>query len=72
MNTHCRSIKTLADDYVTLFSSPDPQRMFAYSPGITRLASGRLVATIDLGGPGAAELPDPKYRRGEMGWALAG
>ncbi len=72
MNAHCHSIRPLEDTSVTLFSSPDPQRLFAYSPGITRLASGRLVATIDLGGPGAADLPDPKWRRGEMGWSWQG
>jgi len=30
------------------------------------------VATLDLGGPGAAELPEPKYQRGEMGWSWQG
>ncbi len=60
-NTH--AIKPLADDFTTLFESPDPQRLFAYSPGIVRLASGRLVATIDLGGPGIKEWPGLKWER---------
>ncbi len=69
---NARSIRPLADEFVTLYASPDPQRLFAYSPGIVRLASGRLVATLDLGGPGAADLPEPKYQRGEMGWSWQG
>jgi hypothetical protein len=72
MTAHAQAIHPLADDFVTLHESPDPQRLFAYSPGIARLANGRLVATIDLGGPGAAELPEPKYQRGEMGWSWQG
>ena len=38
--------------------------MFAYSPGIVRLDSGRLIATLDLGGPGMKDWPEPKGRRG--------
>jgi hypothetical protein len=65
MSTQAQALLPLADGHVTLYESPDPQRLFAYSPGIIRLADGRLVATIDLGGPGASELPDPKFRRTE-------
>ncbi len=68
----CRPAACLANDFVTLFESPDPARLFAYSPGIARLASGRLVATLDLGGPGAAELPGVKWQRGENGWSWQG
>ena len=50
---HAQVIRPLAADYVTVFESPDPARVFAYSPGIVRLESGRLVATLDLGGPAA-------------------
>ncbi len=56
------TIHPLANDFVTLYASLAPQRLFAYSPGIARLDHGRLVATLDLGGPGAAELPEPKYQ----------
>ena len=45
-------IKPLADDYVTVCRSPDPKKVYCYTPGICRLPSGRLVATCDLGGPG--------------------
>lgn len=42
----------LANDFVTVYASPDPDRVFCYTPGLARLDSGRLVATLDLGGPG--------------------
>lgn len=57
-------IEPLANDFVTVCESPDPRRIYCYSPGLARLASGRLVATMDLGGPGVADLPGPKARRG--------
>ncbi len=53
-------VQPLADDYVTVCASPDPERVFCYSPGLARLPSGRLVATTDWGGPGVADLPGPK------------
>ena len=55
----------LANDYVTLYESPDPSTIYAYSPGLCQLASGRLVATMDQGGPGVAALPGPSGYRGE-------
>ena len=54
------TVHPLANDYVTVCESPDPARVFCYSPGLARLPGGRLVATTDWGGPGAAELPGPK------------
>lgn len=45
-----RQITPLANDYVVVFESPDPQSIYCYTPGITRLENGRLVATLDLGG----------------------
>ena len=50
----------LADDYEVVFESADPHRCYSYSPGILSLPSGRLVATLDLGGPGVEDLPGPK------------
>ena len=50
-------IRPLADAYVTVYESPDPDRVFCYSPGLARLPGGRLIATMDLGGPGVADLP---------------
>jgi hypothetical protein len=41
----------LANDYVVLRRSNDPARIQVYSPGLARLASGRLVATCDVSTP---------------------
>ena len=47
----------LADDFVTVYRSPNPASVFCYSPGIARCPNGRLVATLTLGGPEAKNLP---------------
>jgi len=68
-------MKPLADEFVKVFESPDPACIYTYSPGICVVpGTGRLVATLDLGGPGVAELPGPKYSRGEGGggWSWQG
>ncbi len=57
-------VRPLADRSVQVYESPDPRKVFAYSPGILALPGGRLVATCDLGGPGVKELPGAKARRG--------
>jgi hypothetical protein len=67
MQTSAQPVRPLADDYVTVYESPDPQRIFAYSPGIVRLDSGRLVATIDIGGPGVKDWPGVTWARPERG-----
>ena len=57
----------LADNFVTVFESPDPASIYCYSPGICRCPNGRLIATMDLGGPGVQHLPGPKsVRTGDM------
>ncbi|MBX7166179.1 MAG: glycoside hydrolase [Pirellulales bacterium] len=53
-------VRALANDYVTVYESPDPQGVFCYTPGLCRLGNGRLVATFDLGGPGVPKLSGPK------------
>lgn len=53
-------IRQLAPDYVTVFESPDPEQVYVYSPGLTVLPSGRLVATMDMSGPGIERIPGPK------------
>lgn len=50
---------------MVVYESPDPANVYCYTPGIARLAGGRLVATTDLGGPGVAALPGIKCLRGE-------
>ncbi len=54
------AIRPLADEFVVVYRSPDPQKIYTCSPGIARLESGRLVATLDLGGPGMKDWPEPK------------
>ncbi len=72
MTPHPQCIRPLADEFTVLYESPDPARIYAYSPGIFRLPGGRLVATFDLGGPGVRELPGVKWSRGESGYAWQG
>ena len=47
-------IKPLAQQHVVLYESEDPGNVYGYTPGLCRLESGRLIATIDIGGPGVA------------------
>jgi hypothetical protein len=69
---HPHAIRPLAKNFVELYRSPNQQEIFAYSPGLARLSNGRLIATLDLGGPGAKDLPGEKWAKGEMGWAWQG
>ena len=50
-------IRRLSPNPVVVFKSPSPRDIFAYSPGIIEGTCGRLIATFDLGGPGAERLP---------------
>lgn len=45
-------VQPLAQNYTVVYESPEPARIFCYTPGIARLENGRLVASLDLGGPG--------------------
>jgi len=45
-------VRPLADDFVTVCESPDPENVYCYTPGLARLNSGRLIATMDFGGKG--------------------
>ena len=60
-----RGIRPLANDFVTVIESPDTATVYCYSPGLCRLDSGRLIATMDLGGPGVSELPGAKSSAGD-------
>jgi len=53
-------IRPLAQDFVVVYESPDPTGIYAYSPGLCRMPNGRLIATLDLGGPRVKDLPGPK------------
>ena len=63
MEETAHRIRPCADDYVTVFESPDPQSVYCYSPAIINLPGGRLVLTMDLGGKGVPDLPGPKGSR---------
>ncbi len=71
-NSNDWKVRPLARDSVELYRSPNPQTLFAYSPGLARCPKGRLVATIDLGGPDVEKLEGPKLVRGEGGRAWQG
>lgn len=45
-------MKHLADDYSVVVQSPNPENVYCYSPGILKTKSGRIIATMDFGGPG--------------------
>lgn len=57
-------IQPLANEYVIVYESPHPATVYCYSPGIARCPTGRLVATLDLGGPGVRGLNGPKGQHG--------
>ncbi|MBI4557706.1 MAG: exo-alpha-sialidase [Candidatus Hydrogenedentes bacterium] len=61
-----RAIPLLAQPYVTVYESPDPPNVYAYSPGIARAPSGRLIATMDQGGAGVEKLPGIKRTDGKI------
>jgi hypothetical protein len=50
----------LAQDFVKVYESPDPKTVYCYSPGLARCPNGRLIATMDLGGPGMRKVPGVK------------
>ncbi|NLB70086.1 MAG: exo-alpha-sialidase [Lentisphaerae bacterium] len=54
MSAHfCNSrIRPLANDFVTVCESPSPATLFCYTPGLACTDDGRLIATMDFGGPG--------------------
>jgi len=55
--------KPLAQDHGVVHASPDPEHLFAYSPGLCVGPDGNLVATFDLGGPAAKGLSGPMFDR---------
>jgi hypothetical protein len=67
-----RSIEPLAQDHVPVYESPSPESIHAYTPGLARLDDGRLVLTMDLGGPGVGDLPGPRHQPAPGGKAWQG
>lgn len=62
-----RKITPLAQEHLELYRSPDPRRLYAYSPGLASAEGGHVVATMEVGGPGVEDLPGPKWRL-DNGW----
>ncbi|HOF41366.1 MAG TPA: sialidase family protein [Candidatus Hydrogenedentes bacterium] len=56
----------VANSYVKVYESPDATQIYSYSPGLAVLPSGRLVATLDLGGPAFAGKEGPDGYRGRI------
>ena len=56
----------IAEPEQVLFASPEPERLFCATPSLTRLPSGRLLATFDLSGPGTAALSGPRAIHGDF------
>ena len=61
---HPNAIKPLAQDFTAVYTSPDAEAVRCYSPGLARCPNGRLIATMDLFGPGLEQLPGIK---GDLG-----
>ncbi len=54
MPLSAQAIRPLAQDYVVVGQSPDPEKIPLYTPSICRLDSGRLVASYEEGKEGKA------------------
>ncbi|MDD3153892.1 MAG: sialidase family protein [Victivallaceae bacterium] len=57
-------MKFLADERI-LFESPNPAEIFCYSPALCHGFDNRIVAAVDLGGPGTSQLDGPRSARGD-------
>ena len=53
----------LAAESVTVFRSPDPERVSLANPSAMTLKSGRTIASVDLAGPGVKKIAGIKGRR---------
>lgn len=57
-------MELIADETV-IFESPDPANIYCYTPAIIVGDGGRLVAALDLGGPGTPALEGPRSAKGD-------
>lgn len=57
---------------VTIHASPDPAAVFHANPSLMALASGRLLATLHLHGPGVTKLPGVKGKHYPFNHLLLG
>ncbi|TXK85315.1 sialidase family protein [Paenibacillus sp. N3.4] len=60
-------MKLLADEFVKVYESADPSGIYCYSPGLALLPSGRLAATLDLGGPGVRQAHGKVFTSDDQG-----
>jgi hypothetical protein len=58
-----RPASPLAQDFSIVYRSPRPSSIYCYTPGIARSDTGRLIATLDVGGDGVADLCGAKGSR---------
>lgn len=54
----------IADEKI-FCESPNPSDVFCFTPGLTKLANGRLLATYDFGGPGVGKLAGVHSKTGD-------
>ena len=52
-----KKIKPLEEECIRAVESSDPENIYTYTPGLLCLPDGRLLLTVDFGGPGAKSLP---------------
>lgn len=51
-------VRPLAQEHVAIWTSPDPARIYGYTPAICRLPSGRLVVTHEVSSAGKKVPPE--------------
>jgi len=69
---HPLRIRPLAQHHVVIDRSPDAKSIFLGTPGIVAAPDGRLVATVDLFGPGVSHVEWPKGILPGAGGAVVG
>ncbi|MBR2439316.1 MAG: exo-alpha-sialidase [Lentisphaeria bacterium] len=57
-------MKLIADEQI-LYTSPDPETIFCYTPAILIGDNNRIIVGVDLGGIGTPALDGPKSRSGD-------
>ena len=58
----------IAASETVVYESPDPMNVYAYSPGLAKAPTGRLIATMDQGGNGVQSIPGIKKDAGGKTW----
>ncbi len=60
-----RPAPLLANDMIVVYESPDPRRIYPYSPGLACAMEGRFIATFDFEGVTPAIMPGMKSEKGK-------